>query len=105
MFETGVAEALAAELLASADARRGRAERAQAGRVNRLLATEAGRSLILALTDEVLRIRDPGRAAAVLHELAGDGSGLMALGRPTAWEGSLRAASCKHSTLPAISCR
>jgi RHH-type proline utilization regulon transcriptional repressor/proline dehydrogenase/delta 1-pyrroline-5-carboxylate dehydrogenase len=79
-FEIGVAEALAAELLTSAEARRSRAERARAGRVNRLLSTEAGRSLILALTDEVLRIRDPQRAAAVLAELARDPRGAAALG-------------------------
>jgi RHH-type proline utilization regulon transcriptional repressor/proline dehydrogenase/delta 1-pyrroline-5-carboxylate dehydrogenase len=80
MFEIDVAEALAAELLRSADARRTRAERAQAGRVNQVLATEAGRGLILALTDEVLRIRDPERAAAVLRSLAADPQGAAALG-------------------------
>jgi RHH-type proline utilization regulon transcriptional repressor/proline dehydrogenase/delta 1-pyrroline-5-carboxylate dehydrogenase len=79
-FEIGVAEALAAELLAGADARPTLAERARARRVNRLLATEAGRNLILALTDEVLRIRDPRRAAAVLGELARDPQGPAALG-------------------------
>src|SRR5437764_7342140 len=80
MFETGVAEALAAGLLTEADARRGRAERARAARVNRLLGTQAGRNLILALTDEVLRIRDPQRAAAVLRGLAADGAGRATLG-------------------------
>ena len=75
------AEALAAELLATADARRSHAERARARRVTRLLSSPAGRGLILALTDEVLRIRDPERAAAVLRDLAHDQPGMAALGR------------------------
>ncbi len=37
-----------------------------------VLSHPEGRSLILALTDEVLRIRDPERAAAVLRGLARD---------------------------------
>ena len=81
MFETDVAEALAAELLATADARRSHAERSRARRVTRLLSSTAGRGLILALTDEVLRIRDPQRAAAVLRDLAHDQPGMAALGR------------------------
>ena len=63
------AEHLAAALLRDAEARRGRGERAQAARMARILADPAGRQLILALTDEVLRIRDPARAAAVLRDL------------------------------------
>jgi RHH-type proline utilization regulon transcriptional repressor/proline dehydrogenase/delta 1-pyrroline-5-carboxylate dehydrogenase len=78
--ETAAAEALAAELLMDADARRGPAERARARRVTRLLSTEAGRGLILALTDEVLRIRDPRRAAAVLHDLVSSSGVDAALG-------------------------
>ena len=63
------AEALAASLLADAAARRGRAERRQSARLARLLADPAGRSTILAMTDEVLRIREPRRAADVLAGL------------------------------------
>ena len=63
------AEALAASLLADAAARRGRAERRQSARLARLLADPAGRSTILAMTDEVLRIRDSTRAAGVLAGL------------------------------------
>jgi RHH-type proline utilization regulon transcriptional repressor/proline dehydrogenase/delta 1-pyrroline-5-carboxylate dehydrogenase len=62
-------EALAAELLAEAARRRGRKERRQAARMARLMGDPAGRSLILALTDEVLRIREPSRAAGVLAGL------------------------------------
>jgi RHH-type proline utilization regulon transcriptional repressor/proline dehydrogenase/delta 1-pyrroline-5-carboxylate dehydrogenase len=80
VLDTDAAEALAVELLNTADANRGRAERARAARVNRLLATEAGRNLILALTDEVLRIRDPRRAAAVLREITAAEPGLPGLG-------------------------
>jgi RHH-type proline utilization regulon transcriptional repressor/proline dehydrogenase/delta 1-pyrroline-5-carboxylate dehydrogenase len=78
--ETAAAEALAAELLMDADSRRGPAERARARRVSRLLSTEAGRGLILALTDEVLRVREPRRAAAVLHDLVSNSGGDTALG-------------------------
>jgi RHH-type transcriptional regulator, proline utilization regulon repressor / proline dehydrogenase / delta 1-pyrroline-5-carboxylate dehydrogenase len=65
----GRAEALAASLLADAAARRGRAERRQSARLARLLADPAGRSTILAMTDEVLRIRSARRAAGVLSGL------------------------------------
>ena len=66
------AEALAAALLADAEIRRSRREKSQSARLARVLAHPEGRSLILALTDEVLRIRDPERAAAVLRGLARD---------------------------------
>jgi RHH-type proline utilization regulon transcriptional repressor/proline dehydrogenase/delta 1-pyrroline-5-carboxylate dehydrogenase len=62
-------EELAVSLLADAERRRPAAERRQAARLARLLGDPAGREVILALTDEVLRIRDPRRAAAVLVEL------------------------------------
>ena len=67
------AEALAASLLADAAARRGRGERRQSARLARLLADPAGRSTILAMTDEVLRIHDPRRAADVLAGLTRGG--------------------------------
>ncbi|HET6874342.1 MAG TPA: bifunctional proline dehydrogenase/L-glutamate gamma-semialdehyde dehydrogenase [Acidimicrobiales bacterium] len=62
-------EALAAELLGDAARRRGRKERRQAARMARLMGDPAGRALILALTDEVLRVREPSRAAGVLAGL------------------------------------
>jgi RHH-type transcriptional regulator, proline utilization regulon repressor / proline dehydrogenase / delta 1-pyrroline-5-carboxylate dehydrogenase len=64
------AEALAAALLADAESRRGHREKAQRARLARILSRPDGRTLILALTDEVLRIRDPERAARVLRGLA-----------------------------------
>ena len=74
------AEQLAAELLAGAEGRQGRAERGRAARVSRLLSSPEGLGLILALTDEVLRIHDPRRAAAVLAGLVGPGTESAALG-------------------------
>ena len=62
-------EELAAALLTDAERRRSAAERRQGARLARLLGDRSGREAILALTDEVLRIRDPRRAAAVLAEL------------------------------------
>jgi RHH-type proline utilization regulon transcriptional repressor/proline dehydrogenase/delta 1-pyrroline-5-carboxylate dehydrogenase len=63
------AEALAAELLADAGKRRRPRERRQAARMARLLGDPEGRAAILAMTDEVLRIGDEGRAAEVLAGL------------------------------------
>ena len=63
------AEALAAELLVAAAVRRRPSERRQAKRMARLLGDPDGRAAILAMTDEVLRIRDPRRAGAVLAGL------------------------------------
>lgn len=60
------AERVAEELLRDAAARRRRGERRQAARMARLLGDPAGRAVILALTDEVLRIGDPARAGRVL---------------------------------------
>ena len=71
------AEALAASLLTDALARRSRRERRQAARLARLLSAPAGRELVLALTDEVLRIGDSGRAAGVFARLAATGGTLV----------------------------
>jgi RHH-type proline utilization regulon transcriptional repressor/proline dehydrogenase/delta 1-pyrroline-5-carboxylate dehydrogenase len=68
---TSGAEALAGRLLADADAGRGRRERAQGRRIARMLEDPDGLEFILALTDEVLRIRDPRRAARHLRQLVG----------------------------------
>ena len=63
------AEAIALDLLTRADADTRRAERQRAGRLSALLSAEAGRDLLLDLTDQVLRIRDPKRSARRLHDL------------------------------------
>jgi RHH-type proline utilization regulon transcriptional repressor/proline dehydrogenase/delta 1-pyrroline-5-carboxylate dehydrogenase len=68
---TSEAEALAVRLLAGAEAGRGRRERAQGRRIARMLEDPDGLEFILALTDEVLRIRDPRRAARHLRQLIG----------------------------------
>jgi RHH-type proline utilization regulon transcriptional repressor/proline dehydrogenase/delta 1-pyrroline-5-carboxylate dehydrogenase len=66
---TARAEALAERLLADAEAGRGRRERSQGRRIARMLEDPDGLEFILALTDEVLRIRDPRRAARHLRSL------------------------------------
>ncbi len=63
------AEQLAASLLEDAERRRTPHERRQSARLTRILADPGGRTLILALTDEVLRVRDPRRAARLLSDL------------------------------------
>jgi RHH-type transcriptional regulator, proline utilization regulon repressor / proline dehydrogenase / delta 1-pyrroline-5-carboxylate dehydrogenase len=63
------AEALAARMLEEAEAAKSKGERKREGRVARLLDDNAGRAWVLALTDEVLRIREPERAARQLREL------------------------------------
>ena len=74
------AQQLAASLLEEAGRRRTGHERRQSARLTRILAEPEGRTLILALTDEVLRIRDPRRAARVLAGLVRAGKGTAALG-------------------------
>lgn len=65
------AEALAERLLAASLAARSRREEAQGRRIARLLDDPRGLEMVLALTDEVLRIRDPRRAALRLSEVVG----------------------------------
>lgn len=84
------AETRATALLAAAQAQTTRAERRSARRLGRLIGDDAGRDLLLDLTDQVLRIRDRKRAARRLRDLvrAGvprslgliDGMGLRMLG-------------------------
>jgi RHH-type transcriptional regulator, proline utilization regulon repressor / proline dehydrogenase / delta 1-pyrroline-5-carboxylate dehydrogenase len=93
------AEAVAAELLESADARRPRSERARAARIARMLSRPEGLDLILALTDEVLRIRRPDRAAEVLAGLVQQGAGDATLGRLDRL--ALRAGAGMGTRLPA----
>jgi RHH-type transcriptional regulator, proline utilization regulon repressor / proline dehydrogenase / delta 1-pyrroline-5-carboxylate dehydrogenase len=87
---TDEVERRALALLEAAEADTKTKERAQARRLARLLDDDAGRDLLLDLTDQVLRIRDAKRAARRLHDLtkAGvpaslgtfDRTGLVALG-------------------------
>ncbi len=74
------AERLAADLWNDALGKRGPLEKAQAHRVERMLADRAGLELVMALTDEVLRIHQPARAAEVFRGLAADRRGQRALG-------------------------
>ena len=67
------AEARAEALLRASLDDTSRSEAATNRRLARLLADESGRDLLLDLTDQVLRIRDPRRAARRLHDLADDG--------------------------------
>jgi RHH-type proline utilization regulon transcriptional repressor/proline dehydrogenase/delta 1-pyrroline-5-carboxylate dehydrogenase len=66
------AEALAEMLLVDALGRRGWRERVQGGRVARLLRDDDGLAFVLALTDEVLRIRDARRAAEHFQALVAE---------------------------------
>jgi RHH-type transcriptional regulator, proline utilization regulon repressor / proline dehydrogenase / delta 1-pyrroline-5-carboxylate dehydrogenase len=63
------AEQLAAELLERAKAYDDRGERRRRRRVSRLLDDPAGKTFVLELTDEIVRIRDPARAARRLDDL------------------------------------
>lgn len=73
-------EQLAERLLTDAIRRRHRRERAQGRRIARLLEDEDGLAFVLALTDEVLRMRDPRRAARHFESLAGGGRAALFLG-------------------------
>jgi RHH-type proline utilization regulon transcriptional repressor/proline dehydrogenase/delta 1-pyrroline-5-carboxylate dehydrogenase len=82
------AEGRAASFLAASTPTREEAARAR--RLARLLADDDGMDLLLDLTDQVMRIRDPRRSAVRLHDLTSggvpaslgpvDGTGLRALG-------------------------
>ena len=63
----------ATRLLTTALANTSRKERRSATRLGNLLADDAGRDLLLDLTDQVLRIRDRRRAARRLHDLVSTG--------------------------------
>jgi RHH-type proline utilization regulon transcriptional repressor/proline dehydrogenase/delta 1-pyrroline-5-carboxylate dehydrogenase len=79
--DLAAAEGLAADLWTAALAHQGRFERARAARIGRMLSSPGGLDLVLALTDEVLRIRQPARAAEVLAGLTADRPQAAALGR------------------------
>jgi RHH-type proline utilization regulon transcriptional repressor/proline dehydrogenase/delta 1-pyrroline-5-carboxylate dehydrogenase len=97
---TAAAQALAADLWAAARAHQGPLERARANRVGRMLASPGGLDLVMALTDEVLRIHQPDRAAAVLAGLAADRRDAAALGRIDG--AALRAGSRLGARLPRL---
>ena len=63
---------LAAELAAAAESRGTWRQRRRSARMARLLDDPGATAFSLALTDEVLRIDDPARAARRLHELVAD---------------------------------
>jgi RHH-type proline utilization regulon transcriptional repressor/proline dehydrogenase/delta 1-pyrroline-5-carboxylate dehydrogenase len=63
------AEQLAAELLLRAKEHDNREERRRRRRVSRLLDDPASKAFVLELTDEIVRIRDPARAARRLDDL------------------------------------
>ncbi len=99
------AEALASALLADAETRRSHREKLQSSRLARLLSRPEGRTLILALTDEVLRVRDSERAARVLRGLAaGDlsGTGLPALDRAEVAAGAQVGSAVPWAVIPAV---
>ena len=73
---------LAGQLLDEADRQRNLRERSRAERLNRILAHPRGFDVLLALTDEVLRVRQPVRAARLLSDLVRDaGDAIDAFGR------------------------
>ena len=73
------AVARAARWMTDAERQRTRREKANRRRLTRLLKDPAGLPVTMALTDEVMRISDPGRAAATLRSAAA-GSNRHALG-------------------------
>jgi RHH-type proline utilization regulon transcriptional repressor/proline dehydrogenase/delta 1-pyrroline-5-carboxylate dehydrogenase len=71
-------ELLAERLLVDSERRQGRRERSQGRRIARMLEDPDGLTFIVALTDEVLRMRDPRRAARHLRALvASTGPGFL----------------------------
>ncbi len=68
-----LAEARALALLEASIEDTSRAEASSAKRLARLLTDESGRDLLLDMTDQVLRIRDPKRAARRLADLTAEG--------------------------------
>ncbi len=63
------AVALAADILRLSRQEESRSERKRSGMMARMMADPAGKAFVIAMTDEVLRIASPKRAAARLHRL------------------------------------
>lgn len=98
---------LAERLLHDADAHRTRGDRRREARLARLVEHPDARRLVLGLTDEVLRIRRPARAARRLADLArggGDG-GLRPLDRLALRVGSRLASLVPGAVLPLVTAR
>ncbi len=93
-------EALATALLAAGTSRRGRRERSQGRRITRLLEDPDGLAFVLALTDEVLRIRDPARAAGHFRALVRDAGSGRFLGPLDRW--LLAAGAAAASAVPVV---
>jgi RHH-type proline utilization regulon transcriptional repressor/proline dehydrogenase/delta 1-pyrroline-5-carboxylate dehydrogenase len=102
------AEALATRLLATANAvNRGR-ERRRGRRISRLLDDPAGLAFVLALTDEVMRIRDGRRAARQLRSLVDSlpsASFLGRLDRAALAAGAVTADALPHVVMPLVEAR
>ncbi len=95
---TAAAEELARRLLTDANHRDSGRQRRLGRRVARLLDDPAGLALLLALTDEVLRIRHPARAARRLRDVVAGAGGLSFLGSLD--RAALRAAAATAATSP-----
>jgi RHH-type proline utilization regulon transcriptional repressor/proline dehydrogenase/delta 1-pyrroline-5-carboxylate dehydrogenase len=94
------AEALAARLVTDAAGLETPADRRRRAHVAALVADPQGREFLIALTDQVLRIRDRARAARRLQALV-DELGLPAFARGLDWAG-LRAASRLAPVVPKV---
>jgi len=105
---SAAAESLATRLLVSGTSRRGRRERSQGQRIARLLEDPDGLAFVLALTDEVLRIRDPARAAGHFRALvrdAGSGRFLGPLDRLMLAGGAAAASVAPKAVVPLVRAR
>lgn len=99
---------LATSLIKEAHSGRSKRELRQGRRVNRLLHQPQGLAFILTLTDEVLRIRDPRRAARRLRDLVRNQSDLRFLGpidRVMLRVGSALAGPLPRLVMPLVSSR
>jgi RHH-type proline utilization regulon transcriptional repressor/proline dehydrogenase/delta 1-pyrroline-5-carboxylate dehydrogenase len=94
------ASAMADRLLSASRGRGTRTSRRRAARMARLLEDPAGKQFTVALTDEVLRIREPGRAARRLHDLLDEQGAPRFLG--PADRALLRAGAVLAPRLPAV---
>jgi len=81
LVQVGRAEQLAEILLEEALRLAGPIQRSRSRRVGRIMADPDARSLLVALTDEVLRVANGERAASLLAGLVGEGRGLAAFSR------------------------
>jgi RHH-type proline utilization regulon transcriptional repressor/proline dehydrogenase/delta 1-pyrroline-5-carboxylate dehydrogenase len=100
------AEALATRLLERAVERRGWREQVQGRRIARLLDDPDGLAFVLALTDEVLRIRDRRRAARHLRSLVAPAPAFLGpLDRRLLGVGAGLAERLPHLVMPLVGAR